>query len=439
MHQSSCGLHEEAREHYRLHHCGACKAIGHQYSQPARIFLNFDCVFLAELLTALSGENTGAWHESYHSYVCFVPKDREEAPPLPLRYAAAANVLLAALKTDDNLKDAPSLLWRTVGRFFRPDFQKAEQEMSAFGLDMEEIWRWIECQRIREQEAGSRELAWYAEPTARITAAVFSRGAALAGAQEGPMYEFGFRLGKLVYVLDALEDWDKDLRKKQFNALRAAGESRQAAAGKLFGLSRQLQAIMQELPILPATREEYRQRLSANLAVRVTNSLEGKKAGAGKTIRERLAIRVLNARAFARQVVKQKSGWAVQPQYAMAFFAVFILPDTAKEVVVQPGQGIAMTALMAGLLSALFLRRRIRKAYRMVKKEIRRKKRVRKGGPDWEECLETFGGKLLLVLGGILTAILILLLGNCLKCDEDDTLYCAGIVCEGCCTSACDG
>ncbi len=413
MHHSSCGLQEEAREHYRLHHCGACKAIGNQYSQPARIFLNFDCVFLAEMLTALSGANSGAWPENYHSYRCFVPKDREEAPPLPLRYAAAANVLLAALKTDDNLKDAPSLLWRTVWRLFRPDFQKAEQAMSAFGLDMDDIWRWIECQRIREKSAGGRDLAWYAEPTARITAAVFSKGAALAGAQEGPMYEFGYRLGELVYVLDALEDWEKDLRKKQFNALRAAGESRQAAADSLFGLSRQLQVTMQELPLPLANREEFRQRLSANLAVRVANALEGKK------------------------VAEQNSRWAMQPRYALAFFAVFVVLDTAKEVALQPGQGIAMTAVIAGLLSALFFRRRIRKAYRMVKKEIGRRKRVRKGGPNWKECLSYVGSKFLLILGGALVFILILAVGSLLKCDEDDTQDCAGIVCQCCCSAVC--
>lgn len=443
MLNNSCRLQEEDRELYRLHHCGTCKAIGGKYRQSTRLFLNFDFVFLAELLTALSGEDTASWQESYHSFNCFA-KDREGGePPLALRYAATANVLLAALKTDDNLKDSPTFFWRAVKRWFDADFKKAEQEMAQFGVDMDEIWHWIACQQQREKErhlsvAREEALRYFSEPTARITALVFSKGAAMVGGDEARVFDFGFRLGELVYALDALEDVEKDRRKKQFNALQRVYQTvdrqvRQSVGEYIFSLSREMQDAIQQLPIPVARKEEFGQRLSANVAVRVANSLEEKKPviqNLRRSLSARIALRYQNARSFAKQITQQKHPWVAAPQYAFSFLAVLVVPETAKEVHTIPGQGIAFGAVMAAFLSGLVLWPRIRRFIAIYKKELRRLRgKNRKGKPEGEDnSLKTIAW----ICGGLLlcsTLMVVCALIACANACEDND--------EACCECSC--
>ena len=435
MNQNSCGLHEEAREHYRLHHCGTCKAIGTQYRQPARLFLNFDCVFLAELLSALADEDTSTWPDSYHSFICFASDGQGVEPPLPLRFAAATNVLLSALKTDDHLKDAPNLFWRTLKRWFDPDFQKAEKEMAQLGLDMDAVWYWIGRQQQREKNGGPEgveALKYYSEPTARITAEVFSKGAALMGRPTPQLYQVGFQLGELVYVLDALEDLEKDKKNHQFNALHQAwGQaheaSRQATADYLFALSRQIKDALRQLPLPAAVVEEFQGRLSANVAVRVSNAMEGKRSfvrNLERSLFARVALRIQSARSLARQLIRPKHPWVAAPQYAVSFLAVLVLPETAKQVQTSPGHGVAFTAVLAAFFSTLIFWPKIRQFFKRYKAEIKRlKKKMRKGKPEKED--KTFNTILWVV--GIVALILIILVivlaiecaNTCNECEED--------------------
>ena len=59
MRAKKCGMSEAEKQFRRLNYCGTCKTIGSLYSQKSRFLLNHDTVFLAEFLTALSGENVG--------------------------------------------------------------------------------------------------------------------------------------------------------------------------------------------------------------------------------------------------------------------------------------------------------------------------------------------------------------------------------------------
>lgn len=57
MQAKMCGMSAAEKNFRRLHYCGTCKTIGTLYGQKARLLLNLDVVFLAELLDALADEN----------------------------------------------------------------------------------------------------------------------------------------------------------------------------------------------------------------------------------------------------------------------------------------------------------------------------------------------------------------------------------------------
>ena len=79
---------------YRLHYCGTCKALGKSYGQRSRPLLNFDCVFLAEILSLIQQEDTTAWHDDLQGKACFTAPDSADIP-ISLQYAADVNMIVA--------------------------------------------------------------------------------------------------------------------------------------------------------------------------------------------------------------------------------------------------------------------------------------------------------------------------------------------------------
>src|SRR5690349_9279583 len=96
MRAKKCGMSDEEKHFRRLNYCGTCKTIGSLYGQKSRLLLNHDTVFLAEILSALSGDDARDWQQSYQSFNCLnMPKDEM---PRSLQFAATANVILTEFK-----------------------------------------------------------------------------------------------------------------------------------------------------------------------------------------------------------------------------------------------------------------------------------------------------------------------------------------------------
>lgn len=55
-------LTEIEYNNFRLNYCGTCKSIAKMYGHKERLFLNFDVVFLSELLSALDNGNNKFSH-----------------------------------------------------------------------------------------------------------------------------------------------------------------------------------------------------------------------------------------------------------------------------------------------------------------------------------------------------------------------------------------
>src|SRR5947209_12913246 len=111
----------EDRENFQMHYCGTCKAIGRLYNLKSRIFTNYDTTYLGELLSGLKSEND--WKKSISPFKCMSIPQRQEIPD-HLKYTANISVLLAYLKTEDNIKDSRFKLnvWRLMKSIFSKDF-----------------------------------------------------------------------------------------------------------------------------------------------------------------------------------------------------------------------------------------------------------------------------------------------------------------------------
>lgn len=208
------------QQNARLHYCGTCKTLGTRFGQLSRTTLNFDIVFLSELLSAVNNEDTGNWQKSLSSYHCFNMPGKNTALPASLEYAAALNVILAGLKIKDNVHDSKNPLWKGLNRLFRSPYKKAMWWMKQRNIPVHKMEEYVAELQRREKNgqtgAAAASFDYYARPTAALTAMAMANGTPQKDKQK-QLYQTGYCFGKLIYLLDAYRDREKDARKKQFN------------------------------------------------------------------------------------------------------------------------------------------------------------------------------------------------------------------------------
>ncbi|HEX8250933.1 MAG TPA: DUF5685 family protein [Pyrinomonadaceae bacterium] len=347
MRVKKCGMSDAEKNFRRLHYCGTCKTIGSLYGQKSRFLLNHDTVFLAELLTSLNDENVRDWQSAYQSYNCLsLPKNEM---PLPLEFAATANLILAEFKLADKITDENSRAGKIARKTFSNSFQKAQRKLEEWKFPFETVRKILSAQETIETASRQSNktpgeiLNELSRPTAEATAIFFGEGARLTGKSrlENSAAEIGFRFGKLIYLLDAFEDYEKDFRRKQFNAIRAAfrqdeekipAEIKRKIISILQKLESEITAEIYKLPIAENQKTLFVSRLKQNLQRKLKTSLpvlKTKKAcppGRKQSFSERWQ----NAARAARKMAGGFS-WQMPLVFIFVFAFALVAPAQTKD------------------------------------------------------------------------------------------------------------
>ena len=430
MRAKKCGMSDAEKRFRRLNYCGTCKTIGSLYGQKSRLLLNHDTVFLAEILTALSGEDVTDRPKAYQSFNCLsLPKTDL---PAALQFAATTNIILTEFKLADHLADENRRRDRLARGAFSKEFKTAEKILTAWNFPLPEVKEVLLSQTAREKT--EKSLDALAFPTAQTTAIFFREGVRQTGRSEyaAPAFEIGFAFGKLIYTLDAFEDYEKDFRRRQFNAFRAAFDLREE---KLTPASkRQITAILRaaesdviekirQLPIAENQKTIFIARLSNNLNQKLKTSLPVLKTGQSCAVKPPRAFsgRWRNATEKARNLARNY-GWQMPLVFLFVFAFTLAAPaqsreaKSARECFDLSFNLITLGAIFGAVFSA---------PLKMVAINHKRKKKQEEGGEEsgegWCDC-------------------------ECCCCDCDGCCdgcdCCSGCCdncgCDGCCDCSCD-
>ena len=225
-----------------------------------------------------------------------------------MEYVASISLLLGDLKLEDHIIDNKHrfFIWKIIKTLFSKDFKKAKYQLVRRGVPVDQIWCLFLKQMEREGNAPAtvvpqEKLHFYSEATAELTGLVFKCGAAQIDALhlQEKMYDLGYRFGRLAYLLDALEDFDRDLKNDQFNAVQAAYGTQELTVALESALKRQIIAVAHEV------REEL-------LSLPLNNLIA---EGLGYRVVENIAHR-LNADPVSTPLTKQV-GWREKLKKAM--------------------------------------------------------------------------------------------------------------------------
>lgn len=377
MRAKTCGLDDEQKLRRRLHYCGTCKTMGAVYGQKSRLLLNHDTVFLAEILTALGADDSADWQSAFQSYNCMAQPTGEMPPAL--RFAAAANVVLTEFKITDHLADEPKTRWRVAHRTFSQAFKKAAAQLGEWNFPLETLRQILGEQTMREnsphEQTPDAHLHFLAEPTATATALFFAEGAKFVGSVESKntMHALGAAFGRLVYLLDAFEDYEKDFAKNQFNAFRAAfkisesklsGAKRREAVEKLNSIQNEITANLNALPIDGELKKLFVARLHGNLSQKLKTVLpvlakvcatKKPKLTAGERWQQaKQTARDLTARSFQHFTWRQS--WQYLPAFIVVALVAFVAPvEAAKAKSWQDCAGLGFNLMFLGSLVGVVL------------------------------------------------------------------------------------
>ncbi len=212
---------------YRAMYCGVCKGIAEVCGQTARMGLSYDVTFFSVLLHNIAGVDVQI--EKQHCLThCIRARKMAETDELT-RKLGALNTVLVYYKYTDDVADGDR--GRGKRLWFKKGFRRAKRAYP----EIERIVREHLALQEDIERAKTDSVDRAADPTACMTAA-FSDYALGDKATEHTRGLF-YAIGKWIYLIDALDDYDKDVKKGAYNpfALAYRAESRDALLQGKFG------------------------------------------------------------------------------------------------------------------------------------------------------------------------------------------------------------
>ena len=209
-------LSQAQQERYGSVYCGICRSIRRNVSTSARITLSYDMAFLALLHMSLyePEENTGKSRCMLH---WVRSKPWVENPYVD--YAADMNVALAYYKAQDDDQDEGKASARLLRKSLEPHLQRIREQWPRQCQAMERCME--ELNRLEKENTANPDLP--ASCFGRLMAELM----VCREDQWAPeLRSLGFSLGRFIYLADAMLDYDRDRRKKQFNPFLAMGQEK---------------------------------------------------------------------------------------------------------------------------------------------------------------------------------------------------------------------
>ena len=234
-------------EVYNAYYCAICHAVKRRYGELPRLMLSYDSVFIAMLAAGLMGEPETV---SFSTFRCLnnpFKKRNETEPSAGIEYAADVMALLGWLSLKDKKEDKDQ-----DGRIKGAGVSAAETLLRGAGRRaVERLGKkarlCLECvyDQWALEIAKTDSLDRAAHPTGRLMAELLDltdapgiegclslnaepgndskngNGRKVLSAPEAShiLREFGYHLGRYIYIMDAIDDIEKDRKTGAYNPL----------------------------------------------------------------------------------------------------------------------------------------------------------------------------------------------------------------------------
>lgn len=195
---------------YHGYYCGLCHMLGKQFGLSARMTLNYEMTFLALLLSGVYEPETVK--NEQHCPVHLLKKQVFYENEM-VAYAAEMSIVLAYYKCEDDWQDehqVTSLAYqKALKKAFRQVHSEYPDKVTKIANGLADMQRHEKQHDLTFDEMASR--------FGQILGEIFVYHDDVFA---DDLYTLGFYLGKFIYLLDAYDDIEKDLKKGCFNPLQ---------------------------------------------------------------------------------------------------------------------------------------------------------------------------------------------------------------------------
>jgi len=197
-------------EIYHSYYCGLCRKLKSGYGLRGQLALTYDMTFLILLLTGLYEP------ETVQDVSRCVTHPFEKHPTrinIFTEYAAAMNLILACYKCEDDWHDEKKAGKAAYARLLHNRLQNMTHDLRK----KQEIIKQILQETKRCEDLGITDIDRMSGLTGEMLSEVF---AYRKDEWEDELRRIGFYLGKFIYLCDAYEDVEEDLKNGNYNLLK---------------------------------------------------------------------------------------------------------------------------------------------------------------------------------------------------------------------------
>lgn len=198
---------------FRAYYCGLCKTMGSEYNQLTRMGLNYDLSFLSLLLSSLEKDLDKVRIEKCIAHPISKRMVVEENESL--KYTSSISIMLIYFKLLDDWKDDRSVKSLLANIPFSRAVKKAQrQEGEKFKIIREKL---DDLSKLEEDKCA--EIDEVAHDFAKLMEKISSPDFIKDKDTRRILGVLGYNLGRWIYILDAFDDLEEDMRDKTYNAL----------------------------------------------------------------------------------------------------------------------------------------------------------------------------------------------------------------------------
>ncbi len=199
-------------ELFKSYYCGLCQHIKKDFHNIPRLTLSYDITTMAILLDSTTKDRVKLKKQR-----CIIgPRKRPIVQnSLALKYSATVNVLLSYYKLKDDYLDEHSLKSTLLLLPLKPFLKNTPSEFkflnSIVSTNLAKLHE-------LEQSHNFSSLDEIADPFANMIGMILKKYP-YTHSNKHDLYMFGYALGKWIYLIDALDDLQKDIENGSFNPL----------------------------------------------------------------------------------------------------------------------------------------------------------------------------------------------------------------------------
>lgn len=201
---------------YKAVYCGLCKKLGKDYSFFTRMILSYDCTFYAILVMSLQRSCTGF---KKGRCTCNPLKKCSFANCSSTAYskASALTVISAYYKLLDDINDS-RFFKRLLCRILKPIFSHwRKKAVNKHGYaEIDEITATMLKLQLEDEQNKNSCIDSSAHPTGYMLGSILQLESD-SETEKRIFYEMGYHIGRWIYLIDAVDDIEKDKKSDNFN------------------------------------------------------------------------------------------------------------------------------------------------------------------------------------------------------------------------------